>query len=185
VKDGALESAYLRSDAQIAVLEEMPVGTSLAAGLVAMRAKLVDAQSSVRIHALWSKVISWAYAQQMIATNDSLNGVRAFYPDVFGDEHILAAQEIAAATCIPFATAMAQIELADDIGDCMPASWVAIDRGELTLGHIKSLHRTLRNSAPAPVERVETKLIPIAVARRWTPSELARASIRGSIGCDE
>jgi hypothetical protein len=182
--DAALATAYARTDARIAVLEEMPVGGALASALVALRAALIDAQSAVRVHALWAKVIAWASAQQMIATSDSLNGVRSCYPYVVGEEHMLAAQEIACATSLPFATARAQVELADRVGECMPASWMALDRGELTLNHLKALHRTTQNCPPALAQRVETKLVPIAVARRWTPSELARAARKEIIAID-
>ncbi|HVW81289.1 MAG TPA: DUF222 domain-containing protein [Mycobacteriales bacterium] len=179
-----LAAAFARSDARIAVLEEMPVGGSLAAGLVALRAAPVDARSSVRVHALWGKVIAWATAQQMIATNSCIYGVRECYPDVIGEEHILAANEIAAATAIPFGTAIAHIELVERIDECMPASWEALDRGEISLGHLRTMHRVTRDCSPAVVQRVETKLIPIAVARGWTPSELARAVRKEIIAID-
>ncbi|HWA67105.1 MAG TPA: DUF222 domain-containing protein [Mycobacteriales bacterium] len=182
--NAALASAFARSDARIAVLEEMPVGASMAAGLVALRAAPIDARSAVRVHALWGKLIAWATAQQMIATSDCVRGVREFYPYVLGDEHILAANEIAAATATPFATAMAHLELVERIDECLPASWTALDRGDLTLGHLRSLHRVTRNCSPAVVERVETKLVPLAVARGWTPSQLARAARKEIIAID-
>jgi hypothetical protein len=126
-----LAAAFAQSDARIAVLEEMPVDGALACALLALRAAPVDAQSAVRVHALWAKLIAWASAQQMIATKDCTYGVRAFYPSVLGDEHLLAGSEIAAATSIPHGTAMAHLELVDE---CMPQSWEALARGDLSLG---------------------------------------------------
>jgi hypothetical protein len=167
-----------KTDARIAVLEEMPVGAGLAAALVALRDMQMDAYAAVRVHTLWSKVIAWATAQQMIVTNDSISGLRGLVgpPDDLNEPYLLAAQELASATSIPYATARAQVDLVDRVSECMPESWMALDRGDLSLNHIKALHRATRNCTPKVAEAVDRQLAPQAVTRRWTPSELARAA---------
>jgi hypothetical protein len=175
-----------KTDARITVLEEMPVGGALASALAGLRSTQMDAYAAVRVHALWSKVIAWASAQQMIATNDCLSGLRGALgqPDDLNESYLLAAQEIACATAIPYPTARGQIELVDRVGECMPESWIALDRGSLSLNHIKALHRTTSNCPARIAAAVDAKIIPLAVARGWTPSELARAARKLIIALD-
>lgn len=174
------------ADAQVAVLEEMAVGPALVSGLAALESLQMDAYAAVRVHALWSKVIAWASAQQMIATMDAVNGVRGLIgpPDDLNDQYVLAAQELACATSTPYPTAMGQIELVDRIGECMPQSWMALDRGDLSLNHVKALHRATRNCLPTVAEAVEAQIVPLAIARRWTPGELGRAARKLIISID-
>ncbi|HWC34876.1 MAG TPA: DUF222 domain-containing protein [Mycobacteriales bacterium] len=176
--DPEFDRIFGKTDARLAVLEEMPVGGALASALVALRSLQMDGYAAVRVHALWSKVIAWAAAQQMIATNDCVSGVRGLVgpPDDPHEAYVLAAQEIACATSVPYPTAMAQIELVDRIGECMPESWSALDRGDISLNHVKACHRATRNCPPRVAAAVEAQVIPQAVARGWTPSELARAA---------
>jgi hypothetical protein len=146
--------------------------------LFAIRSAQMDAYAAVRVHALWSKVIAWATAQQMIATNDSISGLRGLIgpPDNLDEPFLLAAQELAAATSIPYATARDQVDLVDRVGECMPESWEALDRGDISLNHIKALHRVTRNCTPKVAAAVDAAAIPQAIERGWTPSQLARAA---------
>lgn len=184
--DPGFDRIFGKTDTRIAVLEEMPVGPGLAAGLVALRSMQMDGYAAVRVHALWSKLIAWASAQQMIATNDCVSGIRGLVgpPDDLNEPYLLGAQEIASATAIPYATARAQVDLVDRVAACMPTSWVALDRGEISLSHVKALHRATCNCTPAVAGAVESQLVPQAVARRWTPSELARAARKLVISLD-
>jgi hypothetical protein len=179
-----LVAAYRRTDARLDELEKLPVGPTLAGRLVGLRGAMIDPYGAVRLHTLWGKVIAWAGAQQMIATHDTLNGIRMVDVNLFDEAYRLAAQEIACATSIPYPTALGQVELVARVADCMPQSWMALDRGELSLQHIKSLARATDHCTPKLTETVETKLIPIAVTRGWTPSELARAARREIIKLD-
>lgn len=176
--DPGFDRIFGRTDARLAVLEEMPVGGALASALVAIRGMQMDGYAATRVHALWSKVIAWATAQQMIATNDCVSGIRGLIgpPDDLNEPYRLAAQELASATSISYATARAQVDLVDRIVECMPESWLALDRGDLSLTHVKALHRATRDCTPHVAEAVEAAAIPQAIERGWTPSELARAA---------
>jgi hypothetical protein len=176
--DPRFDRIFGKTDARIAILEEMPVGGALASALFAIRSAQMDAYAAVRVHALWSKVIAWATAQQMIATNDSISGLRGLIgpPDNLDEPFLLAAQELAAATSIPYATARDQVDLVDRVGECMPESWEALDRGDISLNHIKALHRVTRNCTPKVAAAVDAAAIPQAIERGWTPSQLARAA---------
>ena len=100
--DPGFDRIFGRTDTRIAVLEEMPVDGQLASALAALRTMQMDGYAAVRVHALWSKVISWATAQQMIATNDAISGIRGLVgpPDDLNEPYRIAAQEIANATAI-------------------------------------------------------------------------------------
>jgi hypothetical protein len=184
--DPRFDRIFGRADARIAVLEEMPVGASLAAGLVALRSMQMDGYAAVRVHALWNKLIAWATAQQMIATNDSINGVRGLIEPLYDptEPHLIAAQELAAACSVTYGTARAQVDLVDRISHCMPECWEALDRGDLTLSHVRAFHRATQDCAPHLVKTVEAEIIPLAIARKMTPSQLARATARLLITLD-
>ena len=176
---------YARADVKIALLEDMPVGPGLAAGLCELRATTMDGYSAVRVHALWSKVLAWASAQQMIATRDCVTGIRGdFGPQDIGEALVVAAQEIAAATATSYASARAQVDLVDQIADDLARSWEALDRGDLTLSHIKALQRATQDCTPAVIAAVDAAVIPLAIRRRMTPSQLARAARRLIITID-
>ncbi len=184
--DPGFDRIFGKTDARIAALEEMPVGAGLAAALVRLRSVQMDAYAAVRVHALWSKVIAWATAQQMIATNDSISGIRGLVepPTDLNEPYRLAAQELASATSIPYGTARAQVDLVDRVGACMPASWTALDSGDLSLTHVKALHRASRDCPPQIAAAVEAQLVPRAVARGWTPGQLAREARKLIISID-
>jgi hypothetical protein len=114
----------------------------------------------------------------MIATNDSIGALRGLIdpPEDLKEPYLLAAQELASATSVAYVTARAQVDLVDRISHCMPESWEALDRGDLSLAHVKALHRATTDCTPQVAEAVETAVIPQAVARGWTPSEVARAA---------
>lgn len=184
--DPGFDRIFGRTDTRIAVLEEMPVDGQLASALAALRTMQMDGYAAVRVHALWSKVISWATAQQMIATNDAISGIRGLVgpPDDLNEPYRIAAQEIANATAITYAAARSQVDLVDRIDGCMPESWEALDRGDLSLAHVRAFHRATANCVPKLVQEVERQIVPQAIARRWTPSELARAARKLIISID-
>ena len=61
---------------RVAVAESMPVGPVLVAELCRLRSEPMDAPTAASVHGLWDKVISWANAEQMVATYDTVHGLR-------------------------------------------------------------------------------------------------------------
>lgn len=169
-----LDLRYAGTAARVDELEQLSPGVGLVAGLVGLRAEPTDAPTAVRVHTLWDKVIAWAAAQQMLATHDAINGV-GYLPGLDPLEQLqVVAQEIAAATRVGFATASNAVDLVVTVGRDLAASWVALDRGRLSVAHIKALHRVTAHCPPRVVAAVDAHVVPLAIARGWTPSELAR-----------
>ena len=134
-----LQVARGHAAARLAAAEEMPFGPVLLAELLALTAAPMTAELALRRHVLWDKIIAGASAQQMIATNDTVHGLRGIVELPPGEAQMLAAQEIACATHTSYATAITHVALVERVGDCLPASWEALDRGQGTLGPVKAV----------------------------------------------
>jgi hypothetical protein len=179
-----LDGRYARTANRVNDLEEMPAGPGLVSTLIAVQAEVCDAPSAVRVHALWAKVIAWAQSQQMIATHEALYGV-GYLACLDGVEQVkVIAQELATATATSLAGAMAHVGLTLDVAQDLPASWVALERGQLSLSHIKALAFATAHVSPQITSAVDAQVIPLAVQRRWTPSQLARHARRILISVD-
>jgi hypothetical protein len=140
-----LAAAFAVTAERVAELEEMPVDGGLASALSALRAAPTDAPTAVRVQALWGRVESWVAAERMLATYDAVYGLRGSLDLGSRDEAwMLAAQEIACATHVAYPTAMSTVTLVEQVARLMPSSWEALDRGEITLGHLKAVEKATR-----------------------------------------
>ncbi len=74
--------------------------------------------------------------------------------------------------------------MVERIGDALPLSWEALNRGDLTLAHLKVLSTSTRACMPRVAEAVDARVVPQAIARGWTPTQLANAARRAVIALD-
>jgi hypothetical protein len=178
--DPQLRSLFGKTTARVSLAEQMPVGARLYVELEALSAAPMDAATAVRVHALWGRVIAHAQARQMVATQATVDGVRdGLWQPRSGDEaDMLAAQELACATRVPYPTARSQVGFVQRVGESMPQAWEALDRGEVSLPHVKAVERATQHCAPRIVEAVDAVVIGRAVERGWTPGETARHARR-------
>ncbi|MGN6473825.1 MAG: hypothetical protein ACTHK4_09295 [Mycobacteriales bacterium] len=174
--DPQLRSRFGKTAARVSLAEQMPVGASLYAELEALAIEPIDAATAVRLHALWGKVIAHSQARQMMASHDTVNAVRdsLLQPASVDEAELLSAQELACATHVPYSTARVHLRLVDRVGRSMPASWEALDSGDLSLQHLKAVERATHHCTPKVTEAVDAKVIPLAVQRGWTPSETGK-----------
>jgi hypothetical protein len=180
-----LTVAIGRTAARVAVLEEMPVGTALMTQLIALESAPIDATTAVRVQALWGKVESFAAAKRMLATYDTVYGIRSDLEAAdLHEASMLASQEIACATHVAYPSAMTAVTLVDRVADCLPASWEALHRGEISLAHLKAVERATRNCPADVAQAVDLQVIALAVARGWTPGETRKAARRLVIALD-
>jgi Domain of unknown function (DUF222) len=100
------------------------------------------------------------------------------------DQIQLIAQELAAATHTSLAGAHNHVDLVIGVGRDLSASWVALDHGEITLAHVKALNRVTSHCPPRVVAAVDAQIVPLAVTRGWTPSELAKHARKALIAID-
>ena len=176
--DPQLRSLFGKTAARVSLAEQMPVDARLHLELEALSAMPMDAHTAVRIHALWAKLEARVAARKMIATHDTVNAVRdgLLQPSSHDDADMLAAQELACATHIPYPTARIQVAFVRRVGDAMPESWEALDRGELSLPHVKAVDRATQHCTPQITEAVDARVVPLAIERGWTPSETGKAA---------
>jgi len=182
--DPATDALYARVAVLVAEAEQQPVGPLLARALVRLQGLQMDCTTAARVTALWDQVVSWAQAQSMVPLAEALRG--ADLPDFLSghDAAQIVAQDIAVMTHISFGSSMERVAMVKQVGAQLPLSWEALDRGDLTLAHLKVLSKATRACTPRVAEAVDARVVPQAIARGWTPVQLANAARRAVIALD-
>jgi hypothetical protein len=171
-------------DTTIQVLEQLPVGGELASRLYALRGQSLGSDAAVRVATLWAKVSAWAAAEQMVAITDAIDALDPTVTNDFIKAPLVIGQELACATRLAVATAMAQVNLTLQVGDVMPLTWEALDRGDWSLTHVRALARVTQHSSPRVIKEVEACVVPSALRYGWTPSQVAKYATRALIAID-
>ncbi|HEX3900919.1 MAG TPA: DUF222 domain-containing protein [Mycobacteriales bacterium] len=183
--DPELARLRRRTADRVAVAAEMQVGPVLVAELSRLQAEPMDASTAADLVALVTKAESWLAALKMVFTNDAINGIRTSLELASKDEAwMLAAQEIACAIHVAYPTAMSHVTLVERVAVSLGRSWRALDRGDITVLHLKAVEKATRNCSPRVAAAVDEKVIPLAVQRGWTPGEVTRAARRMVIALD-
>lgn len=173
-----------RCSTRLDELEEMECGPTQLAGMHALRGECLGAANACRLDRLWDKHISWANAQRLLTTDEVAYGLGQLPGVSNAEAQILAAAEIAAATHQPLATARAQVRRMTTIRECMPKVWTAMDRGELSLDHVKALEQVTEHATPRVTQAVTDQVVPLAIEHGWTPSELRNAARKALLEID-
>ncbi|HWA67868.1 MAG TPA: DUF222 domain-containing protein [Mycobacteriales bacterium] len=180
-----LNRLHRKTAERVEVAASMKVGPALVAELSRLNTEPMTAETAVTVAALWAKVAAWVSAQQMVPTYEALHGIRgALNLDPRHEGLMLTAQELACETHVAYPTAMSQVALVERIAECLPASWEAMARGEISLAHVKAVEKATTNCSPRVAEAVDCQVVALAVERGWTPGETARAARRLVIAMD-
>ncbi|HVX69311.1 MAG TPA: hypothetical protein VHA79_06425 [Mycobacteriales bacterium] len=169
------QAHFLPVARRVTELEELPPGPALITGLRELRATPMTEELALRCVVQWERCESWLAAQKMVMLGEA---------DRVGAERPLLAQELAALTNTAFSAAMGQLGLTDQVARALGSAWSALERGELTLSHVKALGRAVERFPVSVAQRVDEALVPLAIERRWTPAELRRAARRAAIDAD-
>jgi hypothetical protein len=164
----ANERLYARAAVELSRLEQLPVGGSLYAGLIGLESIPLGSAAAVRAAALWTALVSHCQARAMIPLTEATTGcdLLAGFTDLTGDEaKQLIGEEIAVMTHVSSGAGIGQVYLTDQIGTRLPMSWEALDRGELTIDHVRRLAKVTRACTPRVAQAVDAHVIPAAVAR--------------------
>ena len=182
--DPATDALFARVAVLVTEAEQQPVGPLLASSLVRLQGLQMDCTTAARVTALWDRLASWVQAQSMICLAEALRG--ADLPDFLSghDAAQIVAQDIAVMTHVSFGSSMERVAMVERIGDALPLSWEALNRGDLTLAHLKVLSTSTRACTPRVAEAVDARVVPQAIARGWTPTQLANAARRAVIALD-
>jgi hypothetical protein len=158
------------------VLEQKPITPGMISDLYALRGAAMSDHDAFRNAALWSKVGSWVAAQTMLAQSECSG--------CLGKDRSMVAQELALCAHLAFGTTMTELAIVEQVATTLGATWVALERGELTYAHVKALARVTQRCTPRVASYVEQRLVPVAIEREWTPAELARAARKAVIEAD-
>jgi hypothetical protein len=172
----AMDALHARAAVRVNELEQLPIGPGLAVGLLEVRGMTMDPATGVRATALWLRLSTWCEAESMLPLTESVNAAQL----IPGAEKIgalkLVGEELAAMTHLPFGTMMDRVTLVDQIGRQLPLSWEALDRGDLTMAHVKQLSRAVIGCPARVTAIVDSELVPAAIGNGWTPHQLGRAA---------
>lgn len=173
-----------RVDNELRVLEEMPLGAELVSRLAALSGGALGCSGAVRVTTLWGKVIAWAQAEQMIATTEAISSLDL---DVTSDHlkaPLVVGQELACASHTSLQSAMTHVTLTERVGETMPKSWIALSKGEWSLAHVRSLAQATEWCTPRVSQAVEAEIVPVAIARGWTPPQVKKHAVKLLLSLD-
>ncbi|HTW19545.1 MAG TPA: hypothetical protein VME70_04935, partial [Mycobacteriales bacterium] len=184
VDDPELDAAHARAAVLIGEAEQLAPGPGLAAALVRLQGLVMDCSTAVRTTVLWDRLTAWTQAQAMISATEAVTA--ADLPVFLEGEDTarLVGQELAVRTATSYGTQSRRLALVDQVARELPAAWVALDRGALSLAHVSRLAGELRSCPPGLAGQVDGRLVPQAVEHGWTPAQLARAARRELIAAD-
>jgi hypothetical protein len=175
---------HARIAAHVAELAQMPVGGALMSGLVALRGVSMDCATATLVTALWDRLGSFAQAESMISCAEAVRAgdLPAMYSK--HDATHIVAQDLATMTHVPFQTARLRVALVEQVGRQLPLSWEALDRGDLSLAHLKALANETVVCNPRVAQAVDARVVPHAIKCGWTPGEVARAAAKAIMAID-
>jgi hypothetical protein len=180
------ERLYDRAAVVLDELEQLPVGAGLLAGLVGLRALVLDSVAAVRATVLWDRLTAHCQAQAMVTTAEAVEGADLYVSGVRHPLHAsdLIGDELAALTHVPGVTAKLRVALTGQVQRTLPASWEALDRGDIRLEHLRALANETKVTTPRVAQAVDAALIPAAIDRGWTPGRLATEARKAIITAD-
>lgn len=182
--DPGIDAIHARAAVEIDVAEQLPVGPLLVNALVRLQGRSMDCTTAARATTLWDRLTAWTQAQAMIPCTEALHGTDL--PDTFNDEDAaqIVAQDLAVMAHVSFGSAMERVTLVKRVGTHLPLAWEALARGELLLAHVTALTKATRSCTPRVARAVDERVVPEAIARGWTPTELRNAARRAVLSID-
>jgi hypothetical protein len=174
----AHERRYAPVHARLETAAKLAPGPALVEQLAAIAAERLDCAAQIALAAQWTRVTSWAEAQNMRAWSGALAGGDA-------ESDRLVAQEIAVATRTSIGSALDRAAMVRQVDAGLEPALAELTAGRMSLAHLRALAdatRTLTDShtVAAVVERV----VPKASERAWTPGELRTAARRAVLTLD-
>jgi hypothetical protein len=182
--DEAFDAADARLAVRVGELEQMPLGAGLLAGLIAVTPVPMSGSTAVRVTELWDRFICFAQAQSMISCAEAVRSgdLPGFLSGL--DAAQLIGEELAARTHVSFSSAMNRLGLVAQVGRQLPLGWEALNRGELSLTHLKALAAQTGCCPPRVAQAVDARVVPEAITLGWTPYELGNAAARVVLAID-
>jgi hypothetical protein len=162
-------------------LAATPVGPELVAELAGLDEEAPGWAAGAQVHvaAAWARVATWAEAHVLAAVAAGAQAVAALDSPA---EAISYATEVALATGSGERLADQRISLALDLATRLPDMRAAMHQARLTVTHARALARALDSADEDISRRIDQRLVPRAIDREWTPSQLAAAA-RRALAC--
>ena len=129
----------------------------------------MDHDLHIGVAALWTKARSWTEAQEMAATAAAAGAV-----DDESDAWIAA--DLAATAHISERAVAERMALMRRVSAALPLCWEALNAGQITMSHLRAVDAVTEQVAAELAQQVEADVLPKALAREWTPSQLRAAA---------
>jgi hypothetical protein len=174
VREAELDALHARAAVAVTECEQLLPGPGMAARLVALQGMAMDCAAALRTAALWTRLGGWCEARAMVAVSEAVTGAELLAGADPLDATKLAGEELAVMTHVSSITAMNRVALVAQVARTLPLSWEALDRGEISLAHLKRLADIVAGASARVATLVEGVVIPAAVRAGWTPYELSK-----------
>lgn len=163
------EAAWAAGDDAVAALGDLTPGPDLVQALTRMSAFALRPRARILLVGHWERQRAWTDAQSMAAlayaTSDcGEDATRSVVADV---ARVVKLSEHSIGT---------RVALARHVSDGLDATWDSLNSGTITPSHLWVLANVTRDCSPILTTAVQDQVLPKAIARGWTPSQLADAA---------
>ena len=163
------EAAWAAGDDAVTALAELVPGPDLAEALTRTRAMALRPRARILLVGHWERQRAWTEAQAMVALADATAAIddastRSAVADV---ARVVKLSEHSIGT---------RVALARHVSGGLDATWDSLNSGAITPSHLWVLANVTRDCSPALTTAVEEQVLPKAIARGWTPAQLADAA---------
>ena len=162
------EQAYAVGRAAVAALADLTPGPELAAALTATAALALDQKSRIELVGQWERQRSWTDAQAMAALGAAMGDPGEH------DRHVIA--DVARTVHLSELSVGTKVALTRQVGAGLDGTWEALNSGAITGAHLWVLANVTRDTTAEVCTEVEEQVLPPALARGWTPAQLADAA---------
>lgn len=160
------DEAFAAGDAEAERLSSLAPGPELAAGLAAAQDLPMDRRAKILLLASWKRQEAWTKARTMVAMQDAFGD-----PDADNDASMVA--DAARQARLSESTVATELWQTRQAYCALGATWSAMDAGDLMPMHMWVMLNVTRNVPTDVARQVDATLAPRAVAKGWTPGELA------------
>jgi hypothetical protein len=162
-------AAYAAGTAAVAALESLPPGPQLAAALTEVSGLALDQKARITLVGHWERQRSWTDAQAMAALGAAMGP-----PDLDTDRSVIA--DVARVLHVSEHSVGTRVVTMRHVAAGLNDSWDTLSAGMITPAHLWVLATVTRDATPALCSEVERQVLAKAVARGWTPAQLADAA---------
>jgi hypothetical protein len=172
------------AEAKVQTLDEIPPGVALISALHSLRAEPMTGWAAIKLAGHFERAKAWLESESMIPVATALAWTESLPGGSVMTSVAEVGDELAAAANLGTTSATNTVALVSQVNESLPLSWEALNRGEWTLAHLRSLARATRTSTPQTAMAVEEAIVPAAIGQCWSPHRVELEAAKTAIAID-